>query len=387
MSTLDVLGYTVHIEAGLLREVGHIAHTATPAHRYVVITDSGVATHWVEPVLQSIRSLPSRPTASSYTFMAGEQRKTRDTWAAITDWMLSAGCGRDTTVVALGGGVVGDVAGFVAATFMRGVPVVQVPTSLLAMVDASVGGKTGVDTPAGKNLVGAFHQPAAVVIDPGVLSTLPQPHLRAGMAEVMKHGAIADADYFSFAGEIGAQANTATGADTPMSWSSEQVQHLIAGSVAIKASVVGRDERESGVRQLLNAGHTVAHAIEVASAFEGLHGDAVAIGLVLEARMAEQSGVAKPGLSDRMELALQRLGLPTVLPRAIDIDFMIATMYRDKKARRGRPMFALLSDIGVPAGSDQSGWSQELPQELVRDVLQHSSSMAHSSESPTTAST
>src|SRR4051812_5474411 len=191
---VDAGTYRVTIGAGLRQELGNLVAAAAPAHRYAVITDDDVAPHYA-PAARA--ALARHGHVTVHHMPPGEVHKTRDTWSRLTDDLLAAGCGRDTTVVALGGGVVGDVAGFVAATFMRGVPVVQCPTSLLAMIDASIGGKTGVDTTAGKNLVGAFHSPAAVLIDVDTLRTLPHAHRRAGIAEAIKHGVVADASYFA----------------------------------------------------------------------------------------------------------------------------------------------------------------------------------------------
>jgi 3-dehydroquinate synthase len=201
------------------------------------------------------------------TLPAGEAHKTRDTWARATDAMLAAGCGRDTTVVALGGGVVGDLAGFVAATYLRGVPVVQVPTTLLAMLDASVGGKTAVDTPAGKNLVGAFHPPAAVLIDPALLATLPAPDLAAGAAEALKHGVIASAAHFDDVAAL--LPRLARGEADPAA-----LARLVGDSVAVKAAVVAEDLTERGRRKTLNFGHTLGHAVEHASGYALRHGEA-----------------------------------------------------------------------------------------------------------------
>ena len=194
--TIDVLGYQVIVGGGMLDSLGVVCHRSAPSHRYAVISDDQVARHWLEPAVRAIGNAIPRVAISSTTVPAGESSKSRDQWVRLTDWLLAEGAGRDTAIVALGGGVVGDLAGFVAATYLRGVPVIQVPTTLLAMVDAAIGGKTGVDTPRGKNLVGAFHQPAAVVVDPVTLGTLPAAHVRAGIAEVIKHGAIRDAALF-----------------------------------------------------------------------------------------------------------------------------------------------------------------------------------------------
>src|SRR6185312_7677005 len=209
-----------------------------------------------------------------FEFPAGEWNKTRETWARLSDRLLEHQFGRDSAVIALGGGVVGDVAGFVAATYLRGIPYVQVPTSLLAMIDSSIGGKTGVDVTAGKNLIGAFHQPRLVVADLDVLSSLPRSQLAAGIAEAVKHGVIADAEYFAFL--------EAT-PDAILRGDAAAVERLVTRSIEIKAAVVAEDEREMGRRAILNFGHTVGHAIEATVKYDMLHGEAVAIGMAYEA--------------------------------------------------------------------------------------------------------
>jgi 3-dehydroquinate synthase len=270
---------------------------------------------------------------------AGEAHKTRATWAELTDGLLAAGCGRDTVIVAVGGGVVGDVAGFVAATYLRGVPVVQVPTSLLAMIDAAIGGKTAVDVPAGKNLVGAFHPPALIAIDPPLLATLPARELRAGLAEAIKHGAIRDAAY------LDALAPDLAALGDPAQATSPVMRALIERSVAIKAAVVAADPTERGERAILNFGHTLGHAIEAASGFALRHGEAIAIGMVLEARLGERLGVTARGVADRLEALLTDAGLPTHsdLPAAD----LLARTRTDKKNAAGRVRYALPADFGV----------------------------------------
>ena len=260
--------YRVTIAAGALGRAADVVHEVASAHRYAIITDANVGPLYAAP----LRATLGESRTEVLTIPAGEAHKTRDSWASLTDELLTRGFGRDSTIVALGGGVVGDLAGFVAATFMRGVPFVQIPTSLLAMIDASVGGKTGVDTAAGKNLVGAFHQPAAVIVDTSVLETLPRDHLRAGMAEAIKHGVLADAAYF-------ARIETAL----PALLDAEPAATLetVARSVEIKADVVRADEREHGRRKTLNLGHTLGHALEHVSGYSLLHGEAVAIGMVM----------------------------------------------------------------------------------------------------------
>jgi 3-dehydroquinate synthase len=350
--------YRVLIARGALADVGRIAAAATRAHRYAIIADDKVAPLYAGRV----RSALGEGRTSLYTIRAGEEQKTRATWGSLTDSMLADGFGRDSAVVALGGGVIGDLAGFVAATYMRGVPFIQVPTTLLAMIDASIGGKTGVDTPAGKNLVGAFHQPAAVIADPDVLRTLPAEHLRAGLAEAIKHGVIADAGYFD---EV---ADAAPSIVTASRGSAAALEQVVVRSITIKADVVRRDEREGGVRKTLNFGHTIGHAIELRSDYRMLHGEAVAVGMVLESRVAERLGVAEPGTSDRVREAIERTGLPAARPADQTPDEILSATRGDKKARGGVVEYALPSRIGAMAGADQ-GWSVAVADDVVLEVL------------------
>ena len=355
---VELSGYRVTIVRGVLDDVGTIVRDSAPAHRYAIVTDTNVGPLYAERVRASVGHGRSRVL----TIEAGEAHKTRGTWASLTDEMLEAGFGRDTAVIALGGGVVGDLAGFVAATFMRGVPYVQVPTTLLAMIDASVGGKTGVDTPAGKNLVGAFHQPAAVVADPAVLASLPREHLRAGLAEAIKHGVIADAEYFD---SVIDAAPVLLGDQQS---SDDHLTPLVRRSVAIKAEVVRRDEREGGVRKTLNFGHTIGHAIELRSDFRMLHGEAVAVGMVVESRVAERVGVADAGTSKRVRDGVRRAGLPSEVPAGqTPADILVATR-SDKKARAGIVEYALPARIGAMAGADR-GWSVPVADDVVLEVL------------------
>ena len=357
---IDVFGYRVHVAPWLLDAVGRLTREVAPAHTIAVITDDEVAEFHGAHLVGSLRHFGGAERIIYRAIPSGERHKTREQWSALTDWMLHERCGRDTTIVALGGGVVGDLAGFVAATFMRGIPFVQVPTSLLAMVDASVGGKVGVDTPAGKNLVGAFHQPRAVVVDPTLLQTLPISHLRAGMAEVIKHGVVADPEYLVQAQLLGAQLLAAREAMSdgrslvdeapegvaPLQWHGEALLGLVARSIEIKADVVGQDEREGGIRQILNFGHTIGHAVEVASGFSLLHGEAISIGMALEAELSEQLGIASPGTRDGVRQALSGLGLPTARPEAYTPAVILDAMRGDKKSRGGRFFFALPESIG-----------------------------------------
>jgi 3-dehydroquinate synthase len=345
----------VIVAAESLDRAGELVREAAPAYRYAIITDDVVG-----PLYASRVSASFDAHADVLTVPAGEHHKTRESWARLTDQLLAAGFGRDTTIIALGGGVVGDLAGFVAATFMRGIPVVQLPTTLLAMIDASVGGKTGVDTPAGKNLVGAFHPPSLVLSDPSVLTTLPAEQLRSGLAEAIKHGVIADERYFErTVADLSALLSRPSGAE---------MLALIARSVEIKAAVVARDEREGGVRKTLNFGHTLGHAIESESGYRLLHGEAVAIGMVLESALAERIGIAEPATLRRVRDAVERAGLPSSLPEGMDADRVLAATRSDKKARRGMAEFALPKRVGEMAGAE-TDWAVRIGEDAVLAVL------------------
>jgi 3-dehydroquinate synthase len=248
------------------------------------------------------------------------------------------GASRDATVVALGGGVVGDLAGFAAACWMRGVRFVQLPTTLLAMVDSSVGGKTAVDLPQGKNLVGAFHQPAAVLADTATLDTLPDRELSAGLAEVVKYGAIADADFFAWLED---------NAEALMARNPDALAHAIATSCRHKAGIVARDETEQGERMLLNFGHTFGHAIETEQGYGGLlHGEAIAVGMVLAARLSADMGRAPWSDTARLAALLERFDLPVALPPGLPGEALLGRMKLDKKAVSGRIRLILWSGLG-----------------------------------------
>jgi 3-dehydroquinate synthase len=355
-------GYEVIVAPGALHDAGAIIARAAPAHHYAVVSDPNVAPLYVERVRASLADAAPGATMSLLLVPPGEEHKTRELWAHLTDELLASGAGRDTTIVALGGGVVGDLAGFVAATYMRGIPVVQLPTTLLAMVDASVGGKTGVDTPAGKNLVGAFHPPSAVIADPDTLASLPAPELRSGSAEMIKHGVVADARYFD---EVAAVLPRLAADDTGIPG---ELTALIARSVEIKAEVVAADEREQGRRKILNFGHTLGHAIETASGYRLLHGEAIAIGMALESEIAERIGVAEAGTAMRVRAALTAGGLPVVVPLGIDPVEILAATRSDKKARGGRVEYALPAGIGTMAGAE-SAWGLAVADDIVLGVL------------------
>ncbi len=359
---MDGGGYDVTVAPGLLAHAGNIIRAAAPAHRHAVVSDANVAPIYAARLVEQLEQ--SGAPVRLCTVAAGEQWKTRESWARITDELLAAGLGRDSTIIALGGGVVCDLAGFVAATFMRGIPVVHVPTTLLAMIDASIGGKTGVDTTSGKNLVGAFHQPAAVIMDPDVLRTLPTAELRAGLAEALKHGAIADAEYFEFV----ARAAPRLLADIPEKRDVPALNHVIQRSVRLKLGVVAADEKERGARKALNFGHTIGHALEALSGYSLRHGEAVGVGMLLEATAAEREGITEAGTCDRLRYALEAAGLPTTRPAGPSASSVIASMQSDKKGRSGNIEYAIPSRIGMMAAASD-GYTVRLPNSLVEEVL------------------
>jgi 3-dehydroquinate synthase len=359
--TLELHGSRILIGGGLLDECGAEVRAALPGRRLAIISDTNVAPLYAERLRASLGS----PTPDVLTVPAGESSKTRDGWARLTDLLLAKSFGRDSAILALGGGVVGDLAGFVAATYMRGIPVVQVPTSLLAMIDAAVGGKTGVDTPAGKNLVGAFHQPALVIVDPRLLATLPAEHLRSGLAEAVKHAVIASSADFVW---LATNADALVRAGGPNATLAEQ---LVSRNIRVKASVVARDEREAGLRKTLNFGHTIGHAVEAVAEYRLLHGDCVAIGMVVEARIAARLGVAEHGLPATIATALDALGLPRELPRGMDPVAVLEATRSDKKVRSGAVEYALPARIGVMAAAG-SGHAMPVQDDVVLSALRAS---------------
>lgn len=352
--------YDILIDRGLLSELPRLVSRHCPARRYAVISDSHVAELYGPRVIQVLRD--GGLDAELYAFPAGEWNKTRDVWASLSDRMLEAQLGRDAAVLALGGGVTGDVAGFVAATYYRGLPIVQIPTTLLAMIDSSIGGKTGVDTPQGKNLLGAFHQPRVVIADLETLTTLPVAQLAAGMAEAIKHGVIADAEYCA-ALDRDRDAVMGKGRDPAA------LERLVTRSVEIKAAVVAADERENGRRAFLNFGHTIGHAVEATNGYAILHGEAIAIGMALESALAEQVGVAERGTGAGIVRLLERFNLPTALPAEARVDDLVRAMHHDKKRRGDDLHFALPRRIGEMCGDATTGWTMPVSEDIVRIVL------------------
>lgn len=287
----------------------------------------------------------------------GERYKTLETLQQIYDAALEHRMERASTFVALGGGVIGDMTGFAAATWLRGVSVVQVPTSLLAMVDAAIGGKTGVNHPKGKNLIGAFHQPRLVLIDPQVLKTLPEREFRAGMAEVIKYGVIWDADLF-------ARLEAADRLDEFSALNESLLQAILIHSCQAKAHVVSNDEKEAGLRAILNYGHTIGHAIESLTGYTTVnHGEAVAIGMVAAGRIAAELTLWERECGDRQLALIQKTGLPTQLPANLNIEDILTALQTDKKVKAGQVRFVLPTQIGAVTMTDQ------VPAEVIRQVL------------------
>lgn len=349
--------YRVVIEDDLLPRVAdHLAQAAPAVHRWAVVSDTNVGPLHGTTVSRALAE--AGLDGELFLTPAGESEKTRRRWAGLTDQLLARGFGRDAGVVAVGGGVVGDLAGFVAATYMRGIPVVQVPTSLLAMIDASVGGKTGVDTPAGKNLVGAFHPPARVLVDPGVVETLPRAERAQGLVEAIKHGAILDRDY-------GAAVSAA--APGIVDGDPAKVGAVVRRSVELKAGVVSRDEREAGLREILNFGHTVAHALERAHSYALPHGTAVAQGMVWEARLGESLQVTAAGTAEVLKEWLGVLELPLGPARVPGAELESALLL-DKKARTGEPRVVLLAEVGRVSRTAEGGWAHRVPAPTIAEA-------------------
>lgn len=332
--------YSIHIGTGLLGD-GKLIAQQLPDSRVLVVSNPTVAGHYL-PALQA--GLASNGLTSNdldcYLMGEGERFKNLDTLEAILEQLLAGGHKRTTTLVALGGGVVGDTAGFAAAIYQRGVGYIQVPTTLLAQVDSSVGGKTGVNHRLGKNMIGAFHQPRCVVIDVDTLDTLPDRELSAGLAEVIKHGLLADRDYLDW---VEARMTHLRQRDKPA------LIHAIAGSCRIKAAIVAEDEKEAGKRALLNLGHTFAHAIETGMGYgEWLHGEAVGAGLVMAADLSMRLGRCTLDEASRVKQLVKAAGLPIAPPAALTPDQFLALMARDKKAVEQGLRFILL-DKGLGA--------------------------------------
>lgn len=327
--------YPIIIGTGVLNGIGMSAHKAGFASPVAVITDTSVAPLYAGQVKDSLEL--AGLASSIITVPAGEPYKNLDTLSQIYDEMVDMRLERTSGVIALGGGVVGDMGGYAAASYMRGIPFIQVPTTLLAQVDAAVGGKVGIDHKKGKNLIGAFYQPKAVMIDTLTLKTLPERQIRAGLAEIIKHGVIRDRELFD---------TVATSLDAIFRVEPGIYQKLVPWNCNIKAKVVEADEREGGLRAILNFGHTIGHAIEAAAGYDVyLHGEAIAIGMLAEAQLGEKLGITPKEAVDELHSLLRKADYPLAKPD-ISSDDLINAMYMDKKVSKGTLRFALPTKIG-----------------------------------------
>jgi 3-dehydroquinate synthase len=349
--------YTIHVGSGLLARAGELL---APFARgpLPVVTDTHVAPLHLEPFVVSLRALRLNP--QPIVLDAGEGTKTFRELERLTGTLLDSGIDRGGLVVALGGGVIGDVTGFAAAVLKRGIAYAQIPTTLLAQVDSSVGGKTAINTRQGKNLVGVFHQPKIVIADTDVLATLPRRELVAGYAEVAKYGALGDEEFFAWLEGNGQAA---------LAGHRGRLVYMVAHSCRMKAEIVGRDERETGERALLNLGHTFAHALEAATGYSDrlLHGEAVAIGMMLAFRLSAQLGLAPPADVERLEKHLRSVSLPVSIDDVPggrpDADALRAHMMHDKKAKGGKLTFVLVRGLG------HAFTASDVPVDAVRSVL------------------
>lgn len=334
--------YPIAIGSGLIDSIGHRLQQSNIAKRYALISDDRVADLYGGRVLQSLQA--TGIACELLTFPHGEASKHLQTIEALASGLAERGFDRKDGLIALGGGVTGDITGFLAAIYMRGIPFVQVPTTLLAQVDSSVGGKTGVDIPQGKNLIGAFYQPKAVYIDTAVLSTLPREEYLGGMAEVIKYGASIDAEFFAWLAE---------NRQAILELSPDCIIPMIKRCCEMKAAVVEQDEREGGLRRILNFGHTIGHAVEAASGYRLIHGFAVAIGMVAVAELAVKAGIAPAAVAQELRAILQDYQLPIAIPPQYSPQVLRAFLQTDKKTVGGRVFFVLPEQIGRVRITDQ----------------------------------
>jgi 3-dehydroquinate synthase len=347
--------YEVAVVSGGLDQLGNWMQPLKLGQKVLLVSNPSIFRRYGERAIASLHQAGFE--VAHHTIPPGERYKTLSSIQKIYDTALANRLERSSTIVALGGGVVGDMAGFAAATWLRGISFVQVPTSLLAMVDASIGGKTGVNHPQGKNLIGAFHQPRLVLIDPQVLNTLPAREFRAGMAEVIKYGIIWDAQLFE-------QLEQASRLDQQRYLDPELLQMILTRSCEAKAHVVSKDEREAGLRAILNYGHTIGHAVESLTGYRLVnHGEAVAIGMVAAGQIAVELGLWTQAECDRQHALIQKTGLPTQIPAELDVEAIAATLQTDKKVEAGRVRFVLPTQIGTVKVTDQ------VPSKTVGQVL------------------
>lgn len=347
-------GYPIRIGPGAWRDL--VGQLPPESSGVAVISDERVWSLWGKALESHLATVRHKV----YRFPPGDRHKTRVTKEELEDALLADLWGRDAVILALGGGVVSDMAGFVAATYLRGVPYLSLPTTLLGMVDASIGGKTGVNTPAGKNLVGAFHQPRAVLANLTTLGTLPPEQWETGLAESLKHGLMADRELVDLlvggAGDLAARQPAL-------------IADLVVRSASVKVRVVAQDEQDFGVRQILNFGHTIGHALELASGFQLSHGRAVAIGMAVEADAGARAGLVRAPVAEAVRESLEALGLPRKIPPDVSPERILAGLGVDKKVRAGKVRFALPDEVGVAAPFDGQ-YTTPLPERAVQEALQ-----------------
>jgi 3-dehydroquinate synthase len=348
--------YEIAIAPGSLDQLGEQMSKLNLGKKVLLVSNPVIFKHYGAVAIAALTKTGFEVT--NYNLPPGERYKTLNSIQKLYDVALENRLERSSTIVALGGGVIGDMAGFAAATWLRGINLVQVPTSLLAMVDSSVGGKTGVNHPKGKNLIGAFYQPRFVLIDPEVLKTLPTREFKAGMAEVIKYGVIWDEELFT-------QLAASKHLDQLRYIKPEMIEYIITRSCQAKADVVSQDEKEAGLRAILNYGHTIGHAIESVTGYNLLkHGEAVGIGMVAAGQIAVELGLWQKEDIERQNSLIQKTGLPSQLPSGLDIQAIIDALQLDKKVKSGKVRFVLPTQIGAVKVTD------EVPTDVIRRVLE-----------------
>jgi len=327
-------------------------------HKFAVITDSNVKDPYGEPILHRLKDAGYQ--ADLFVFAAGEKSKTRQTKEMIEDAMLAKQYRRDCCVIAVGGGVVTDLAGFVAGTYGRGVPFINYATTLLAAADASVGGKTAVDTPLATNLIGMFNQPEKVYLDIATWKTLPKREVISGLAETIKHACLGSKEFFNYLDEH---------MEEILSLQKEACEHIAEENCKIKYHVVMKDERESGLREVLNLGHTVGRAIETVSDYQLLHGEAVSIGMVAEVKLAYRLGYVTERERDAVIALLEKAELPVSIPEYIDREALVKKLYTDKKVRDGKLRFVIQKGIGDIVEFEQGVFATPIEEQVAREII------------------
>ena len=345
--------YEIFVGQDILDRIGLILARSNWAKRYFIITDSNLSKLHGQKVQDTLAEMGLKPTLID--FHAGEASKNIHTCLELIEKLISMGADRTSALIALGGGVVGDIAGFIASTYMRGIPYVQIPTTLLAQVDSSIGGKTAIDLPEGKNLMGNFYQPKAVFIDLSFLNTLPEREFKSGLAEIVKCGIIDDPELFQ---------TLETGAEEITQRNMDFLEGIVVKSCRIKKGIVEMDETEKGMRRYLNFGHTLGHAIEAHSSYTCSHGEAVSIGMVAAAAISKRLKYLSGQDQERINALMLALRLPRLIPQSLDTEGILARLKVDKKKTGERVNFILLKRLGVPFVNGG------VPEEIVREVVE-----------------